>query len=148
MAIPKKWLDVFQQEEEQYLAWQRGETADVPSFVDAPIGAPEKLEAWNESVTLVVNQEPDYLYAVNNDVELRTLGIRSFNIFGPTGLPVLPSMNLWLVQTNAWKIEVQGKMNKFELIDAVATENEYGNVKAWYNGQEATVKGIKLKMEK
>lgn len=78
----------------------------------------EELEAWNESVTLVVNQEPDYLYAVNNDVELRTLGIRSFNIFGPTGLPVLPSMNPWLVQTNAWKIEVQGKINKFELIDA------------------------------
>lgn len=79
---------------------------------------PEELEAWNESVTLVVNQEPDYLYAVNSDVELRTLGIRSFNIFGPTGLPVLPSMNPWLVQTNAWKIEVQGKINKFELIDA------------------------------
>jgi len=78
----------------------------------------EELEAWNESVTLVVNQEPDYLYAVNNDVELRTLGIRSFNIFGPTGLPVLPSMNPWLVQTNAWKIEVQGKINKFELLDA------------------------------
>jgi len=65
----------------------------------------------------VVNQEPDYLYAVNNDVELRTLGIRSFNIFGPTGLPVLPSMNPWLVQTNAWKIEVQGKINKFEVFD-------------------------------
>ncbi|MBU3966654.1 MAG: hypothetical protein KKG76_04650 [Euryarchaeota archaeon] len=79
---------------------------------------PEELEAWNESVTLVVNQEPDYLYAVNNDVELRTLGIRSFNIFGPTGLPVLPSMNPWIIQTNAWKIEVQGKINKFELLDA------------------------------
>ncbi|MBU4339325.1 MAG: hypothetical protein KKD46_00155, partial [Euryarchaeota archaeon] len=78
----------------------------------------EELEAWNESVTLVVNQEPDYLYAMNDDVELRTLGIRSFNIFGPTGLPVLPSMNPWLVQTNAWKIEVQGKINKFELFDA------------------------------
>lgn len=77
----------------------------------------EALEAWNESVTLGVDQEPDYLYAMNDDVELRTLGIRSFNIFGPTGLPVLPSMNPWLVQTNAWKIEVQGKINKFEVFD-------------------------------
>jgi sarcinarray family protein len=33
-----------------------------------------------------------------------------------------------------------------QLADAVATENEYGNVKAWYNGQEATVKGVKLKI--
>ncbi len=78
----------------------------------------EALEAWSENVTLMVNQVPDYLYAVNDDVEFRTLGIRSFNIFGPTGLPVLPSMNPWIVQTNAWKIEVQGKINKFELIDA------------------------------
>ncbi|MBU3966655.1 MAG: sarcinarray family MAST domain-containing protein [Euryarchaeota archaeon] len=33
-----------------------------------------------------------------------------------------------------------------QLAGAVATENEYGNVKAWYNGQEATVKGVKLKI--
>jgi hypothetical protein len=68
-------------------------------------------------VTLGVFQEPDYLYAVNDDVELRTLGVRSLNIFGPTGLPVLPSMNPWLIQTNAWKIEIQGKINKFEVFD-------------------------------
>jgi hypothetical protein len=43
--------------------------------------------------------------------------VRSFNIFGPTGLPVLPSMNPWLIQTNAWKIEIQGKINKFEVFD-------------------------------
>lgn len=29
---------------------------------------------------------------------------------------------------------------------AVPTENDYGNVKAWFNGQEATVKNIKLKI--
>lgn len=46
MAIPEKWLDVFQQEEKQYNAWQNGEIADVPAFVDAPIGDPEKLEAY------------------------------------------------------------------------------------------------------
>jgi len=78
---------------------------------------PEALEAWNESVTLGVFQEPDYLYAVNDEVELRTLGVRSFNIFGSTGLPVLPTMNPWIIQTNAWKIEIQGKINKFEVFD-------------------------------
>ena len=68
-------------------------------------------------MTLGVDQEPDYLFSKNDDVELRTLGVRSLNIFGPTGLPVLPSMNPWLIQTNAWKIEVQGKINKFEVFD-------------------------------
>ncbi|VVB86151.1 Uncharacterised protein [uncultured archaeon] len=85
---------------------------------DGNVYPPEDFEAWNESVTLGVEQEPDYLYAVNDNVELRTLGVRSFNIFGPTGLPVLPSMNPWLIQTNAWKIEVQGKINRFEVFDA------------------------------
>ncbi len=33
-----------------------------------------------------------------------------------------------------------------QLVDAVKTENDYGSVKAWYNGQEATVKNIKLKV--
>ncbi len=46
MAVPKKWLDEFQKEQEQYEAWQDGKIADVPSFVDAPIKDPEKLEAY------------------------------------------------------------------------------------------------------
>jgi hypothetical protein len=46
MSISQKWLDVFRQEEEQYLAWQDGKVADVPAFVDAPIKDPDKLEAY------------------------------------------------------------------------------------------------------
>ncbi|NJD78903.1 MAG: sarcinarray family MAST domain-containing protein [Candidatus Methanoperedens sp.] len=33
-----------------------------------------------------------------------------------------------------------------QFADAVPTENDYGQVKAWFNGQEATVKNIKLKI--
>ena len=33
-----------------------------------------------------------------------------------------------------------------QLADAVATENEYGYVKAWFNGQDATVKDVNLKI--
>lgn len=33
-----------------------------------------------------------------------------------------------------------------QLASAVPTENDYGGVKAWYNGQEATVKNVKLKI--
>lgn len=79
----------------------------------------EDINAWNESVTLSIDQEPDYLFmdASESNKELITLGMRNINIFGPTGLPVLPSMNPWLAQFNAWQIEVQGKINKFEVQD-------------------------------
>jgi sarcinarray family protein len=33
-----------------------------------------------------------------------------------------------------------------QTVGAVPTENEYGNVKAWFNGEEATVKNVKLKI--
>ncbi len=41
---------------------------------------------------------------------------------------------------------VIGMFASIQLVDAVPTENEYGNVKAWFNGQEATVKNVKLKI--
>lgn len=46
MAIPDKFRKEFQQEEKQYIAWQGGKIADMPAFVDAPIGDLEKLEAY------------------------------------------------------------------------------------------------------
>ncbi len=81
--------------------------------------APDELEAWNESVTLSINQEPNYLFMDGpaSNKKLITLGVRNINIFGPTGLPILPTFDPWLAQMNAWKIEVQGKMNKFEVQD-------------------------------
>ena len=39
-----------------------------------------------------------------------------------------------------------GMFASIQFVGAVPTENEYGNVKAWFNGQEATVKNIKLKI--
>jgi sarcinarray family protein len=39
-----------------------------------------------------------------------------------------------------------GIFTSIQLVSAVPTENEYGNVKAWFNGQEATAKNAKLKI--
>jgi sarcinarray family protein len=39
-----------------------------------------------------------------------------------------------------------GIISFIHIAGAISTENEYGNVKAWLNGQEATVKGVKLKI--
>lgn len=79
----------------------------------------DDLEAWNESVTLSIDQEPNYLFtdADESNKELITLGVRNFNVFGQTGLPILPAMNPWIAQMNMWKIEVQGKINRFEVQD-------------------------------
>ncbi|MBU4223174.1 MAG: sarcinarray family MAST domain-containing protein [Euryarchaeota archaeon] len=39
-----------------------------------------------------------------------------------------------------------GIISFIQIAGAISTENEYGNVKAWFNGEEATVKGVKLKI--
>ena len=42
-------------------------------------------------------------------------------------------------------VVIIGILASVQLVCAVPTENEYGSVKAWFNGQDATVKGVKLK---
>ncbi len=43
-------------------------------------------------------------------------------------------------------VVIIGILASVQLVSAVPTENEYGSVKAWFNGQEATVKNAKLKI--
>ena len=87
---------------------------------------PEELEAWSENVTLMVNQEPDYL---NPDIpygieKLYTLKLRNANPTNPLlvskfyGVPVLPTLDPWIMTFGAWEINVEGEFVKFELIDA------------------------------
>ncbi|MBU4075792.1 MAG: hypothetical protein KKI06_03650, partial [Euryarchaeota archaeon] len=81
----------------------------------------EELEAWNESVTLVVNQEPDYLSDNKphpSNPRLYTLKVRNNNLLGQTGIHVLPTLNPWITTFNLWSIDVEGEFVKFELIDA------------------------------
>lgn len=81
-----------------------------------PVGS---IEAWNESVGLDVNQTPDYLSidheTEHNGKKLYTLGIRSINPLGPTGIPILPSTPVTIV--NMWTIEVQGEYIQYEVQD-------------------------------
>jgi hypothetical protein len=85
----------------------------------------EVLEAWNESVTLGVDQEPDYLspdipYGVE---KLYTLKLRNANPTNPLqassfhGIPVLPTLDPWVVTFGAWEINVEGEFVKFEVFD-------------------------------
>ncbi len=85
----------------------------------------EALEAWNESVTLGVFQEPDYLspdipYGVE---KLYTLKLRNVNPTNPLlvssfyGVPVLPTLDPWIMTFGAWEINVEGEFVKFEVFD-------------------------------
>jgi hypothetical protein len=81
---------------------------------------PDELAAWNESVTLLVDQEPNYLDAFSPDPSnprLYTLKVRNINLLGGTGLHVLPTMEPWIATVNMWSIEVEGEFVKFEVQD-------------------------------
>lgn len=74
------------------------------------------ISAWNETVTISINQEPNYLYMDSGDPDLIKLGLRNINVFGPSGLPLLPPFS-WFATLNIWTIEVQGEINKFVVQD-------------------------------
>jgi hypothetical protein len=87
---------------------------------DGNIYPPDALQAWNESVTLLVDQEPNYLDAFRPDPSnprLWTLKVRNINLLGRTGLKVLPTLDPWIVTVNMWLIDVEGEFVKFEVQD-------------------------------
>ncbi len=82
--------------------------------------APDELEAWNESVTLSINQEPNYLDAFRpypSNPRLYTLKVRNNNLLGGMGIHVLPTLDPWLLTFNMWLIDVEGEFVKFEAQD-------------------------------
>ncbi|HMB46541.1 MAG TPA: hypothetical protein VKL21_12050, partial [Candidatus Methanoperedens sp.] len=80
---------------------------------------PQKLQAWNESVTLLINQEPNYLDAQMpyGEEQLYTLKLRNVNLLGVTGVHILPSLEPWIATFNMWSIDVEGEFVKFEVQD-------------------------------
>jgi hypothetical protein len=80
----------------------------------------EVLEAWNESVTLGVDQEPDYLDEKKphpSNPRLYTLKVRNNNLLGQTGIHVLPTFDPWITTVNLWSIDVEGEFLRFEVFD-------------------------------
>ena len=86
---------------------------------DGNIYPPEKLDAWNENVTLMIDQEPNYLSAQQQygEEELYTLKLRNNNFMGVFGVHVLPTLEPWIMSVNAWSIDVEGEFVKFEVLD-------------------------------
>jgi hypothetical protein len=86
---------------------------------DGNIYPPEALAAWNESVTLLVDQEPNYLdpEMPYGKERLFTLKLRNTNLLGGTGVHILPSLEPWIATFNMWSIDVEGEFVKFEVQD-------------------------------
>ncbi|MCE8423618.1 MAG: hypothetical protein J5U16_06770, partial [Candidatus Methanoperedens sp.] len=80
---------------------------------------PEELQAWNESVTLMVDQEPDYMSADRpyGEEKLYTLKLRNNDLLGGNGVHILPTFDPWIMTVNAWSIDVEGEFVKFEVQD-------------------------------
>jgi hypothetical protein len=80
---------------------------------------PEALAAWNESVTLLVDQEPNFLdpEMPYGKERLFTLKLRNTNLLGGTGVHILPSLEPWIATFNMWSIDVEGEFVKFEVQD-------------------------------
>ncbi|KAB2948082.1 MAG: hypothetical protein F9K14_02190 [Candidatus Methanoperedens sp.] len=81
---------------------------------------PGKLQAWNESVTLLINQEPNYLDAFRplpSNPRLYSLKVRNNNLLLRNGIHILPTLEPWIATFNAWSIDVEGEFVKFEVQD-------------------------------
>jgi len=79
----------------------------------------DDLAYWEENVTLGVDMVPDYLEydTLYKNESLYLLKLKNYNLLGPTGLYVLPSMNPWVCTTNVWYIEVEGEFLEFIVSD-------------------------------
>ncbi|MFA4957727.1 MAG: hypothetical protein WC556_12230 [Candidatus Methanoperedens sp.] len=86
---------------------------------DGNIYPSEALAAWNESVTLLVDQEPNYLdpEMPYGKEKLFTLKLRNTNLLGGTGVHILPSLEPWIATFNMWSIDVEGEFVRFEVQD-------------------------------
>ncbi len=76
---------------------------------------------WEEQIGFAINQEPDYFTYKNlNSNSPYRFKVKNICLFGPTGLPILPTpITPWVITVNAWYIEIQGQFAKFEVTDTI-----------------------------
>ncbi|MCD4808578.1 MAG: hypothetical protein K8R17_01620, partial [Methanosarcinales archaeon] len=82
----------------------------------------DELAYWEENVTLLVDMVPNYLehnilYQSDSGESLYLLKLKNYNLLGPTGLYVLPSLNPWVCTVNTWYIEVEGEFLELMVSD-------------------------------
>lgn len=78
-------------------------------------------EQWRENITVAVSAVPDYFdfEATPSGEEKWEFNVKNICLFGPTGLPVLPTpITPWIVTVNAWYIHVDGHWDSFTVLDS------------------------------
>lgn len=119
---------------------------DIHSLPPVQFGLTISLEGkWKEEIGFSINQDPDYFtYKGLSSNDLYRFKVKNICLFGPTGLPVLPTpVTPWVITINTWYIEVQGEFAKFEVTDTVGEMHPdilFGNVGSCFVREERLVK--------
>jgi len=78
---------------------------------------------WDEKIGFSIDQVPNY-FKPSKSTDTYTFLEKNICLFGPTGLPILPTpVTPWVITINAWYIEIQGSFSKFKVVDAVGEMN-------------------------
>lgn len=94
----------------------------ISQLTDIQFGNQMKLKkGWEENVTLTISTDPDY-FDFNNPPSREEdwrFDVKNICLFGPTGLPLLPTpVTPWIVTINSWYIHVDGHWDTFKVIDS------------------------------
>jgi len=94
----------------------------VDQLTHVQFGSQMRLEGnWTENMTLTVGTTPDY-FDFNDPPsgeENWEFNVKNICLFGPTGLPLLPTpVTPWVVTINSWYIHVDGHWDTFMVLDS------------------------------
>jgi len=94
----------------------------ISQLTEIQFGSQMKLKkGWEENVTLTISADPDY-FDFNNPPskeEEWQFDVKNICLFGPTGLPLLPTpVTPWIVTINSWYIHVDGHWDTFRVLDS------------------------------
>jgi len=94
----------------------------ISQLTEIQFGNKMKLKkGWEENVTLTISTDPDYFDFKNSPSreEDWQFDVKNICLFGPTGLPLLPTpVTPWIVTINSWYIHVDGHWDTFKVLDS------------------------------
>ena len=109
------------------------------------LSMPINIHGKTEWIGFSINQEPKYFdYKDLSTADLYRFKVKNECLFGPTGLPILPTpITPWVITINVWYIEIQGSFSKFEVADTVGEMLPnvlFGDVETKYARMEKEIK--------
>jgi len=101
------------------------------------LSMPITIDGKKEWIGFSINQEPKYFdYRELSADDLYRFKVKNVCLFGPTGLPILPTpITPWVITINTWYIEIEGSFSKFEVADTIGEmipNALFGNVETKY----------------